>query len=133
MSSIENGDGAGAGAWKWNGAPPCAGSNAPSSNTICGTYTAGKPGVPLCSHSTMRRWSASQNSVYQLHSGGTSPLAEPTTGAPDEQPLPSGDSTTTPKLAIVAGLVRPLSVTFSQCSARANSSGRPVEESRTGV
>src|SRR2546425_157291 len=126
MSSIENGDGAGAGAPKWNGAPSCGGLKAPRSKTIWGTYTAGETAVPWCSHSTMLRWSASQNSVYQLHSGGNSPVTEPTTGAPDAQPLPSGDSTTTPKLAIVAGLVRPLSVTFSQCSARANSSGRPV-------
>src|SRR3954471_13373737 len=102
MSSIVNGDGAGAGARKWNGAPPRAGSNAPTSKVRWGTYTAGRPGVPSRNQSTTRLSLASQKSVYQLHAGGTSPLTEPSKGAPDAQPLPSGDSITTPKLAIVA-------------------------------
>src|SRR5215212_6490521 len=127
-----NGDGDGAGASTWSGAPPCAGSGAPSSNFRPGTWNAGKPGVRARSQSTTRLSVASQNSVYQLQTGGTSPFTPPAPGAPDAQPRPSGDSIVTPKLAIVAGAVWPSSVTFWHFSARTKRSGGPDAPSRIG-
>src|SRR5439155_23534771 len=100
-----NCDGAPAGASKWNGAPPVAGSAAPAWKTRFGTYTARTPGVPARSQSTIPRSFETQNSVYQLHSGGWLPVAPPTPGVADPHPFPSGDSTTTPMLASVRGAV----------------------------